>query len=194
MTTSLPNSSTKAFALQVSLCPTKEWLLLSPLLGTDSLACVLPPNTGCELQPDDHRVQELHRQPPCQTPSPRPLPCRSVCVQPKNSVTVITLARYRQLSLCASPEHWSSQARVTLTDSRQDHSSMTTEASNNVATITQGQSDKHEDWATRAATQRVERILRGLSTEITEVIKTININIDHQGAKSMFACLSLVES
>jgi hypothetical protein len=56
-------------------------------------------------------------------------------------------------------------------DSRQDH-----------------QSDKHEDWATRAATQRVERILRDLSTEITEVIKTININIDHQRAE-LYVCL-----
>jgi hypothetical protein len=39
------------------------------------------------------------------------------------------------------------------------------------------------DWAIRAATQRVARIVWDLSTEITEVIEAININIEHKRAE-----------
>ena len=59
---------------------------------------------------------------------------------------------------------------------------------NQPAAVSQSDTTASSDPATRAATQRVERILEDLSTEITEVIKTININIDQQRAE-LYVCL-----
>ena len=46
----------------------------------------------------------------------------------------------------------------------------------------------HDDAAIRAATKWTIRILQDLSSEITEVIETINVNIDHQRAE-LCVCL-----